>query len=204
VHWPSTARRQQLMVKELEDAPRDEVVVVLDAQAGFGAGNRPDWSFDVQVRAAGSIVLAHARRGRNASLIVTSAAADSASVRSYERDWPRALEALAAAEQDGRRPLEAFLGETSGPAAGASDLVAVTAALRPALVEALIARAVSRQLVSVVYVDLPSFERRSRRAAGLESAVLRLEAAGIPVAVVRRGDDLAAILATTSEGAAVG
>jgi uncharacterized protein (DUF58 family) len=31
VHWPSTARRQQLMVKELEDAPRDEVVVVLDA-----------------------------------------------------------------------------------------------------------------------------------------------------------------------------
>src|SRR5438445_9220746 len=31
VHWPSTARRGQLMVKELEDAPRDEVVVVLDA-----------------------------------------------------------------------------------------------------------------------------------------------------------------------------
>jgi uncharacterized protein (DUF58 family) len=204
VHWPSTARRQQLMVKELEDAPRDEVAVVLDAQAGFGAGSRPDWSFDVQVRAAGSIVWAHARRGRNASLIVTSAAADSVSVRSYERDWPRAMEALAAAEQDGRRPLEALLGETSGPTAGASDLVAVTAALRPALVEALIARAVSRQLVSVVYVDLPSFERRRRRATGVESAVLRLEAAGISVAVVRRGDDLARVLGTTAEGAAVG
>jgi uncharacterized protein (DUF58 family) len=192
------------MVKELEDAPRDEVVVVLDAQAGFGAGTRPDWSFDVQVRAAGSIVWAHARRGRNASLVVTSAAADSVSVRSYEQDWPRALESLAAAEQDGRRPLEAFLGETSGPAAGASDLVTVTAALRPALVEALISRAVSRQLVSVVYVDLPSFERRGRRAAGVESAVLRLEAAGISVAVVRRGDDLAGVLAPTGEGAAVG
>jgi hypothetical protein len=114
------------------------------------------------------------------------------------------MEALAAAEQDGRRPLEALLGETSGPAAGASDLVAVTAALRPALVEALIARAVSRQLVSVVYVDLPSFERRGRRAAGVESAVLRLEAAGISVAVVRRGDDLARVLGTTAEGAAVG
>jgi uncharacterized protein (DUF58 family) len=204
VHWPSTARRQQLMVKELEDAPRDEVVVVLDAQAGFGAGARPDWSFDAQVRAAGSILWAHARRGRNGSLMVTGAGAESVSVRSYERDWPRAMEALAAAEQDGRRPLEAFLDETAGPAAGASDLVAVTPALRPALVEALIARAVSRQLVSVVYVDLPSFERRDRRAAGVESAVLRLQAAGIPVAVVRRGDDLAQILAAIPDGAAVG
>jgi uncharacterized protein (DUF58 family) len=204
VHWPSTARRRQLMVKELEDAPRDEVVVVLDAQAGFGAGVRPDSSFDAQVRAAGSILWAHARRGRNGSLVVTSAAAESVSVRAYERDWLRAMEALAAAEQDGRRPLEAFLGDSAGPAAGASDLVAVTPALRPALVEVLIARAVSRQLVSVVYVDLPSFERRGRRAAGVEAAVLRLEAAGIPVAVVRRGDDVAAILGATPEGAAVG
>ena len=92
------------MVKELEDAPRDEVVVVLDAQSGFAAGARPDSSFDVQVRGAGSILWAHARRGRNTSLLVTSAAAEAVAVRAYERDWPRAMEALAAAEQDGRRP----------------------------------------------------------------------------------------------------
>ncbi|HET7856882.1 MAG TPA: DUF58 domain-containing protein, partial [Gaiellaceae bacterium] len=42
VHWPSTARRRQLMVKELEDAPRDEVVIVVDAEAGHGAGPRGD------------------------------------------------------------------------------------------------------------------------------------------------------------------
>jgi uncharacterized protein (DUF58 family) len=204
VHWPSTARRSQLMVKELEDAPRDEVVVVLDAQAGFAAGARPDSSFDVQVRGAGSILWAHARRGRNTSLLVTSAAAEAVSVRAYERDWPRAMEALAAAEQNGRRPLEAFLGDSAGPAAGASDVVVVTPALRPALVEALIARAVSRQHVSVVYVDLPSFEGRSRRAVGVDAAALRLDAAGIPVAVVRRGDDLSGILAATTEGAALG
>src|SRR5439155_12380 len=33
VHWPSTARRGQLMVKELEDSPRDEIAVLLDADA---------------------------------------------------------------------------------------------------------------------------------------------------------------------------
>ena len=204
VHWPSTARRQQLMVKELEDAPRDEVVVVLDAQAGFGAGTPPDSSFDAQVRIAGSILWTHARRGRNARLLVTSAGAEPLAVRAYERDWARAMEALAAAEQDGRRPLEGFLGDTAGDAARASDVAVVTPALRPALVEALIARAASRQQVSVVYVDLPSFGGRERRAAGVEGAVLRLEAAGIPVAVIRRGDDLYAVLTAATERIAHG
>jgi uncharacterized protein (DUF58 family) len=41
VHWRSTARRQKLMVKELEDAPRDEAAVVLDARAGLVAGKAP-------------------------------------------------------------------------------------------------------------------------------------------------------------------
>lgn len=202
VHWPSTARRQQLMVKELEDAPRDEVVVVIDAQAGFGAGTPPDSSFDAQVRVAGSILWTHARRGRNARLLVTAGVVPEAvHLRSYERDWPRAMEALAAAEQDGQRPLEAFLVDEAGVAVRASDLTIVTAALRPTLVEALISRAVGRQRCSVVYVDLPSFGARERRAVGLEAAVLRLEAAGIPVATFRRGDDLAGVLGATLEGA---
>ena len=202
VHWPSTARRQQLMVKELEDAPRDEVVVVLDAQAGFGAGTPPDSSFDAQVRVAGSILWTHARRGRNARLLVTGGfAAEAVPVRSYDRDWPRAMEALAAAEQDGRRPLEAFLADEAGVANRASDLTIVTAVLRPALVEALVARAVGRQRVSVVYVELPSFGARERRAVGVEAAVLRLESVGIPVATLRRDDDLAGVLGATLEGA---
>jgi uncharacterized protein (DUF58 family) len=205
VHWPSTAHRRQLMVKELEDSPRDEVVVVLDAQAGFEAGERPDSSFDTQVRAAGSILWTHARRGRNGRLLVTSgAAAETIPVRSYERDWPRAMETLASAEQTGRRSVEAFVADETGTAARASDLVVVTPALRPTLVETLIARAVGRQRVSVVYVELPSFERRKRRAVGADGAALRLESSGIPVAVVRRGDDLSAVLGPTLEGAAHG
>jgi uncharacterized protein (DUF58 family) len=205
VHWPSTARRQQLMVKELEDTPRDEVLVVLDAQVGFAAGKRRDSSFDAQVRAAGSILWTHARRARNARLLVTSgAAAETVSVRSYDRDWPRAMEVLASAEQTGRRPLEAFIADETGIVGRASDLAVVTAALRPTLVEALIARAVSRQQVSVVYVDLPSFDGRRNGAVGVRGAMLRLESAGVPVALVRRGDDLGAALGPTLEGVAHG
>ena len=194
VHWPSTARRQQLMVKELEDSPRDEVVVVLDAQAGHGAGTAGDSSFDAQVRAAGSLLWAHARRGRHCRLVVTSGVdGESQSIRSYERDWPRALELLAAAEQTGRRAVEALFGDQGGSIAHALDLAVVTSALRPPLVDALVSRAAARQQVSVVLVEAPSFTGQRRRGAP-DASVLRLQAAGIPVAVVRRGDDLQGIL----------
>src|SRR5205823_8732633 len=64
VHWRSTARRGRLMVKELEDAPRDEVAVLLDGHAAPGPG------FEIAVRAAGSILQAHLRRGRRCALVV--------------------------------------------------------------------------------------------------------------------------------------
>ena len=205
VHWPSTARRQQLMVKELEDSPRDEIVVVLDAEAGLGTGRAPDSSFDAQVRAAGSILWAHARRGRQARLVVTSGAdGDSFSVRSYDRDWPQAMELLAAAEQSGRRPAENLLNDQAGAATHARDLSVVTSALSRPLVEALINRAASRQQVSIVYVDAPSFARRRRSDMAVETAVLRLEAAGIPVAVLRAGDTLEGVLGAAEQGAAHG
>ncbi|MBD0339319.1 MAG: DUF58 domain-containing protein [Thermoleophilia bacterium] len=205
VHWPSTARRRQLMVKELEDAPRDEIVVVLDAESGHGSGPPANSSFDAQVRAAGSLLWAHARRGRNARLVLTSGMADDAvSVRNYERDWPRALEVLASAEQNGRRPVEALLGDRAGAATHARDLAVVTATLRPALVESLIAGAATRQQVSLVYVDAPSFAGRRRGALGAEAAVLRLQSAGIAVAVLRRGDDLERVLEGAESGVAHG
>ncbi|HEX7254921.1 MAG TPA: DUF58 domain-containing protein [Gaiellaceae bacterium] len=205
VHWPSTARRHQLMVKELEDAPRDELVIVLDAEAGHGAGRPGDSSFDAQVRAAGSLLWAHARRGRHARLVVTSAAADDAvSVRNYERDWPRALEILASVEQNGRRPVETLLSDQAGAATHARDLAVVTAALRPPLVQTLISRAAARQEVSVVYVDAPSYAGRRQATLGAATAVLRLESAGIAVAVLRRGDDLEAVLGGAESGAAHG
>ena len=84
-----------------------------------------------------------------------------------------------------------LVAEEDGPAARALELVVVTARLEPALVDRLIQRALARRQVSIVFVDPASFNGAARRA---EPALLRLQAAGIPVAVVRVGDDLAAAL----------
>ena len=187
VHWRSTARRGELMVKELEDAPRDEIAVLLDADATAVVGD----SFDVQVRAAGSILDSYVQRGRRAVLVLNSERRDVQQVHSAAADWRRALELLAAAEPSGRAPLARLLAEHDGPAARALELVVVTSRIEADLVDRLVQRALSRRRVSLVYVDPASFNGAGRRP---EPQLLRLSAAAIPVAVVRRGDDLAVAL----------
>jgi uncharacterized protein (DUF58 family) len=161
VHWPSTAKA---VVGE---------------------------SFDVQVRAAGSILDAYVRRGRRGVLVLNSERREVQHVHSPAADWRRALELLAAVEATGDTPVARLLAEEDGPAARALELVVVTSRLEPALVDRLIQRAFSRRKVSIVFVDPASFSGAPRRR---EPALLRLQAAGVPVAVIRAGDDLTACL----------
>jgi uncharacterized protein (DUF58 family) len=170
VHWPTTARRARLMVKELEDAPRDEVVVLLDATVAH--------TFDVAVRAAGSILRSHVRRARRCSLVVNAAARPVQHVGSAA-DWHRAYELLATVEPDGTAPLHALLHSQGGVPARALELVVVTSTLDIPLADLLVQRALSRRGASVVFVS-----------GAHEPQLLRLQSVGIPVAVVAPGDDL--------------
>ncbi len=183
VHWPSTARRGRLIVRELEDAPRDEIAVVLDCDPQAMAGG----SFDVQVRAAGSIFDAYVRRGRRAVLVVNSSTHGAERPHSTSSEWRRALDVLAAVEPDAREPLLSLLRVETSAAARALELAVVTARVDGPLVVHLVQRALSRRRVSVVYVDAPTFAGAAPRK---EPGLLRLGAAGIPVAVIRAGDDL--------------
>jgi uncharacterized protein (DUF58 family) len=178
VHWRSTARRGRLMVKELEDAPRDEVAVLLDGYAARGE------AFEVAVRAAGSMLLAHLRRGRRCVLVVNSAARESHAVAS-ESDWRRTLEILAGAEANAQTPAFALLQSDGGVAARSLELVVVTSSVDVPLADRLVQRVLSRRGAAVVYVDT-----------GREPApqLLRLQSVGVRVAVVRAGGDLAAAL----------
>ena len=183
VHWRSTARRGQLMVKELEDSPRDDVAVVLDAWQGC---TRP--ILDIAVRAAGSILQTYARRSRRAALVVGGATVELQRVQA-EGDWRRALELLAGAEPDGFGAPDRLLTGDHNPAALALDLVIVTPRLEPAFADRVIQRAKARRNTALVYVD--GTQNR-------EPLLLRLQANGVAVAVLREGDDLGAVLGAPS------
>jgi uncharacterized protein (DUF58 family) len=197
VHWRTTARRGQLMVKELEDTPHDEVGVLLDADSRTVVGE----TFDVEVRAAGSILRAQALRGRRALLTVTSSPPESCRVASYDGEWRLALDLLAAAEPTGTEPPTRFLDRESSPVARANEVVVVTAALTPQLTDTLLERALGRRPTSLVLVEAASFSPGGAPPAR-DPALLRLQLAGVPVAVIRHGDDLAAKLSGLEEAAA--
>jgi uncharacterized protein (DUF58 family) len=197
VHWRSTAKRAQLMVKELEDAPRDEVAVVLDADP---AGVVSD-SFETQVRAAGSILMAHGRRGRRAVLVVNSPRKEQQRIHPGDSEGRQALELLAAVEPEPGPPLHALLTE-DGPAGRGLELAVVTATLAPRLVTRLVERTAGRKSISLVLVDAASFGELGTRS--VYPGLLALQAAGVAVAVVRAGDDLAAALSARAVEAARG
>jgi len=189
VHWPSSARRGQLMVKELEDTTQDSVVVLLDCDARDVVGEPPESSFDVAVRVAGSLLASYARRGRVATLVATGRTRAVVAVRGGRSDLDGAVSALAAAEPDALDGLARFLaGDHSW--AGCGELVVVTATTDPGAFAAILAHG-ARRAVSVAWIDAASFASRATRA---EPGMLRLAAHGLPAAVVRRGDDLAAVL----------
>lgn len=206
VHWPSTAKRGQLMVKELEDAPRDETAVLLDADARAVVGEPPESTFELAVRAAGSILRSHASRGRRAVLLVNSARPVYQRVHSYDGEWHRALELLAAVAPDGHTPVASLLADEGGAASRALELTIVTSALTPRLAERLTHRALAHHPASVVYVEGASFAQEAKPGTSPEAAaqLVRLQRAGVPVAVLRRGDDLTAKLSAQNLRAAVG
>ena len=195
VHWPTSARRGQLMVKELEDTSHDGAVVLLDCDPAGDVGVSPGSSFDTSVRIAGSILQAHALRGRAATLVSTGRGSVPIQVRSAHAELGGAVMALAAAFPDAPCALARAL---AGIPSTGGELTVVTSTLDPAAFAAVLSVA-GRRAVSVVWVDSASFAARPTRA---EPGLLRLGAHGVPTAVVRHRDDLASVLSARRVGVA--
>jgi len=195
VHWPTSARRGQLMVKELEDTSHDGAVVLLDCDPAGDVGDPSGSSFDTAVRIAGSILQAHAVRGRAATLVSTGRGCVPIQVRSAHTELGGAVLALAAAVPDAPCGLARAL---AGIPSTGGELTVVTSTLDPAAFAAVLSVA-ARRAASVVWVDSASFAGRQARA---EPGLLRLAAHGVPTAVVRRGDDLASVLSARRIGVA--
>ena len=191
VHWRSTARRRRLMVKELQDTPRDESCVLLDADAAAVTGMSPDSSFDMQVRAAASLLRRMSDAGQRSSLVIHGAQRSRHRLGFASGDWATVLGELAAVEADAPRPLADFLAESSrGPdPVDAARVFVITAGMSPLLAERVLGMTSSQCEPAVVWIDRASFAASKRRKeTGPEAAALRLTRSGVAVARIRAGD----------------
>jgi uncharacterized protein (DUF58 family) len=201
VDWKSTAKRGKLMVRELEDSPRDEACVVLDCEAGQDVGRAPDSSFEMQVRVAASVLHRMGQAGHRSALVTTGSRMEKLGLSSLEGDWRLALDHLAGVRADGRRPLNTVLDDERA-GLDAYRLYLVTSHLSPRLGDRLVAMQFGRIDLAVVWVDARTWARRAPEPGSPDGVALRLARAGVAVARVRRGDDVRAALAGTREAPA--
>ncbi|MGN6379069.1 MAG: DUF58 domain-containing protein [Gaiellales bacterium] len=195
VHWRSTAKRRRLMVKEMQDTPRDEAAVLLDGDPAGDCGPLGESSFDAAVRAAASILNRLVEGGQRCSLIVHGASRTRVRIAGGGGEWPHALGELAIARADANRPLAAMLAESmsGGGVVDAARVYVISGALSPALAERLLQLRSGQRDIAVVSVESAGFAGNPATAAG-QTAGLRLARAGVPVVVLRQGDDLRQVL----------
>jgi uncharacterized protein (DUF58 family) len=203
VHWRSTAKRRKLMVKELTETPRDEAAVLLDGERIAAVGPRGASSYDASVRAAASLLSRMVTLGQRCSLVLHGSSRQRLRIQAGGGEWGSVMAALAAVEPDAERPLHVMLrdliaGSGAAESVDAARLFVVSAALTPALADRLLALRSYRRDIALVWVDAPTFAGRTTGHGPEEAASLQLARAGVPVARLRAGDDVGAVLSATT------
>lgn len=176
VHWRSSARYDEIMVR-LEERPwRGGTVVLLDRRDGAHRGRGAHASLEFAVSLAASICAHLTARGEPVSLVTEDGNAPAGRNAGIDP----LLDALAALRPSAR----ADLSGTDLP--GGTDLVAVLGAVTPQDVRMLLARRPAGG--HAILLDATTWDPAGGRPDGAETAAVALRRAGWTVAVAAAGD----------------
>ncbi|MBE2221881.1 MAG: DUF58 domain-containing protein [Anaerolineae bacterium] len=217
IHWPSTARRDRMIVKEFELDPLADIWIVPDMAvfghvAAMSTQREPAASFEdlpkwmqqekfslpetteeYTVTAAASIAQYFIRRDRSVGMLAYGQSSELVQPDRGERQLTRILETLAVLRAQGQIPIEDMLHAESHLFPRGTTVIVVS----PTNLDkwATSARQLVRRGLRVVtiLIDPESFGGR-RSNAGLESM---LHGNGMAAYRVRCGDDLTAVLSQT-------
>lgn len=179
IHWPTSARKNRLMVKEFEQDPQADVWIILDAEAGvhFASSEKitpvridqfwlrksefafklPEDTFEYGVSAAGSIASYYLRQGRSVGLICVGQAFVVLPAERGERQLNKILETLAFLKPNGRLPLMAVVDAEASQIPRASTVVLITPSIHSSLDLAIDTLVVRRMKPVLVHVDAHTF-----------------------------------------------
>jgi uncharacterized protein (DUF58 family) len=192
IHWPSTARLSQFMVKEFDLDPTIDVTILLDldrdAQAGEGDSSTEEYGVTIA-----SSIAAYLLRHQELSvgLYVSGTPESGLALDRGERQLDRVLELLAVVHSTKRASLAEALAMQETRLARNTVLVVVTPSTEldwPQTLHHLQRRGVRPM---VVLLDPQTFDERL---GGNTRTHDMLVAAGVPVIPVNRGDPLVHVL----------
>jgi uncharacterized protein (DUF58 family) len=162
VHWRSTARYGELMVRREEQRWRNRATVFLDSRSVAHAGSGATSSFEMAVSAAASLGVHIAQEGLTGQFI-----SDSAVIRSAPFFEDRSLDALAVIRPSAKRSLTQSLKELR--ASGGGVIIAVMGKLSVTEAQQLAAcRADGSQGIALL-LDVSSWADEALRASGQQA-----------------------------------
>ncbi len=221
IHWKSTARKDRLIVKEFELDPLADVWILLDLWSGTHYGDRrvpevdleevellfkqripqfalPPSTEEYAICAAASIAQFFLRRDRTLGFMAIGQRREVLQADRGERQLEKILETLAVLRAQGNVPFEELLYRETPALPRGSTLILISPS--PAPKWAQVARHLKRSgvYVTAVVLDVKSFGGPP----GIEDVIGELAASGIPISLVRNGDQLEEVLSTSKYGAA--
>lgn len=185
VHWRTSARRDELMVRVEEWPERGGATVLLDHRDTAHRGTGPTSSLEYAVSLAASVYVHLRRHGQQVRLVTADGLVLAGAADRTDHTIDTALDALAALPATDQRDL------ASGPAmAGRQDVVAVLGALGPVAIEQLLAHRPRGRRSHAVLLDVAAWGVGDDGSAVADtadpaSAARLLVAAGWSVAVAR-------------------
>lgn len=130
VDWKSSARTGRLMVREMEDAARAELTLLVDLDRSLLESGRA--GIDELCRVVATLVRGIGEAGQQATLVLVGTTVQRIPLDGGTGSWFAAMDALAAAEADRAAPLATVLQRDRSLLAGAA-LTVVTASTAPEL-----------------------------------------------------------------------
>ena len=190
IHWPSTARSGQLMVKMFDggraSSNSEAVYVVVDLEKGVQHGETGSGSEEYSVKAAASLVKKYIEQGLQVGLIISSDPVVSYPPDRGDVHFYKLLEALATAQGNGTIPIDRVVNGHLKAIPGDATVVIVSPSASTFLVDSVRQLRTREILVSLVSVDPASF-------GGSESSsniIRHMRWLGIQVYVATNGEDI--------------
>jgi uncharacterized protein (DUF58 family) len=197
IHWPTTARTGELMVKLFELDPASDIWIILDLDKSVHVGSGEDGTEEFSVQVAASIARYFLVANRSVGFISFGKRLFIEEAERGAQHYTRILEALALSTADGDVPLGTLVNEEAKRFGRHTTVVVITPSTSEEWVGSLQFIAERGVKVAAVLLEPSTF-------GGSENSLMvfgTLAASDVYTYLVRRSDDLISSLAVGMDGA---
>ncbi len=195
IHWPSTARMGQPMVKQFELDPASDIWIVVDLQRSVHVGEGEESTEEMAVSVAASVCRYFIQQNRSVGLMVFGQRLRVDEPDRGQNHYTRMLETLALARAVGDAPISNLLFEESRRFGRHTTVLTVTPSTEDRWPLTLIALASRGVKVAAILIEANTFGD----APSPLDVYGTLASGGIHTVTVKRRDDLGRVLSTGME-----